>query len=71
MQENGVRADQVSQVRGYADRRLRIQNDPEAASNRRISMIVQYQTKLPGEKPDEPASAGAHEEKPAETAAHH
>ncbi len=42
MQQNGVRPDQVAQVRGYADQRLRTPKDPLAASNRRISVIVQY-----------------------------
>jgi chemotaxis protein MotB len=42
MQQNGVRDDQVSQVRGYADQRLRTPKDPQAPSNRRISLIVQY-----------------------------
>jgi chemotaxis protein MotB len=42
MQANGLRVDQVAQVRGYADRQLRHPEDPEASSNRRISVIVQY-----------------------------
>jgi chemotaxis protein MotB len=42
MQQSGLRADQVSQVRGYADQHLRKPDQPEDASNRRISMIVQY-----------------------------
>ncbi|HUN84088.1 MAG TPA: flagellar motor protein MotB [Terracidiphilus sp.] len=42
MQAEGVRADQVSQVRGFADQRLRLPKQPEDPSNRRISMIVQY-----------------------------
>jgi len=42
MQQNGVRSDQVAQVRGYADQRLRTPADPFAPSNRRISVIVQY-----------------------------
>jgi chemotaxis protein MotB len=42
MQHNGVRRDQVSQVRGYADQLLRNKNDPENAANRRISVIVHY-----------------------------
>jgi len=42
MQQNGVRADQVSQVRGYADQRLRTPADPLDPSNRRISVIVHY-----------------------------
>jgi chemotaxis protein MotB len=42
MQENGVRADQVTQVRGFADQRLRKPQAPLDPSNRRISLIVQY-----------------------------
>ncbi|MGA8729369.1 MAG: flagellar motor protein MotB [Terracidiphilus sp.] len=42
MQNEGVRSDQVSQVRGFADQRLRLPKQPEDPSNRRISMIVQY-----------------------------
>ncbi len=42
MQASGVRLDQVSQVRGFADQRLRDAKHPYDASNRRISMIVQY-----------------------------
>jgi chemotaxis protein MotB len=34
--------DQVGQVRGFADRQLRHPEDPTNASNRRISVIVQY-----------------------------
>ena len=42
MQAEGVRSDQVSQVRGFADQRLRVPQAPEDPSNRRISLIVQY-----------------------------
>ena len=42
MQAEGVRADQVSQVRGFADQRLRLPQQPEDPSNRRVSLIVQY-----------------------------
>ena len=42
MQENGVREDQVAQVRGFADQRLRKADSPLDPSNRRISLIVQY-----------------------------
>ena len=41
MQQNGLSANQVSQVRGYADQLLRKTDDPLDASNRRISVIVQ------------------------------
>ncbi len=47
MQENGLRADQVTQVRGYADQQLRKADAPEDPSNRRISLIVQYASKPP------------------------
>jgi chemotaxis protein MotB len=48
MQQNGVRPDQVAQVRGYADQRLRTPADPLAPSNRRISVIIQYLEVNPG-----------------------
>lgn len=43
MAENGLRPEQVGQVRGFAFQRPRIPDDPENSSNRRISVIVQYQ----------------------------
>jgi chemotaxis protein MotB len=42
MQEHGLRADQVTQVRGYADQHLRKLDAPDDPSNRRISILVQY-----------------------------
>ena len=42
MQSSGLRPDQVVQVRGFADQRLRMPKEPTDASNRRISVIVQY-----------------------------
>jgi chemotaxis protein MotB len=42
MQQNGLSPGQVTQVRGYAAQRLRKPDAPEDASNRRISLIVQY-----------------------------
>ena len=42
MQANGIRADQVTQVRGFADQRLRKPDAPLDPANRRISLIVQY-----------------------------
>lgn len=45
MQENGLRPDQVVQVRGYANQQLRKPDQPEDPSNRRISLIVQYLVK--------------------------
>ncbi|MGB6160575.1 MAG: flagellar motor protein MotB [Acidobacteriaceae bacterium] len=44
MQTSGLGKDQVSQVRGYADQKLRVPSNPMDPSNRRISLIVQYLT---------------------------
>jgi chemotaxis protein MotB len=52
MEAHGLRASQVAQVRGYADRQLRHPEDPESPTNRRISVIVQYM-KVPA-KSDKP-----------------
>jgi chemotaxis protein MotB len=67
MQQAGLREDQVSQVRGFADQRLRNGKDPLDASNRRISIIVEYLAHAP--EPDDdakPAAGEAAEGKPAE-----
>lgn len=65
MQTSGLRNDQVSQVRGYADQKLRVPDNPMDPSNRRISLIVQYLTVAPPAPPSkakaEPASHGAEE----------
>jgi flagellar motor protein MotB len=45
MQLDGIREDQVTQVRGFADQRLRKKEDSLDAANRRISLIVQYLSK--------------------------
>ena len=42
MQASGVGPGQVTQVRGFADQRLRKLDDPLDPSNRRVSLIVQY-----------------------------
>jgi len=42
MEAGGLRPDQVADVRGFADQRLRNKDAPEDASNRRISVIVRY-----------------------------
>ena len=43
MQESGVRSNQVTQVRGYADQLLRVQSNPFDPSNRRVSILVKNQ----------------------------
>jgi chemotaxis protein MotB len=53
MEQNGLPASQVSEVRGYADRCLRNPKDPLDPSNRRISLIVQYLPEQEKEEPDQ------------------
>ncbi len=43
LQENGLGAERISQVRGYADQKLRVPDKPLDPSNRRISLIVQWE----------------------------
>jgi Flagellar motor protein len=60
MQLHGIRPDQVTQVRGFADQRLRKKEDPVNPANRRISLIVQYMNRP--QPPDELAGAEGHGE---------
>jgi chemotaxis protein MotB len=59
MMQNGLREDQVVEVRGFADERLRNRQNPQDASNRRISLIVKYLEK------EAPAEASPVSEAPA------
>ena len=63
MQANGLGAEQVTQVRGFADQRLRKKEDPLDPANRRISLIVQYLDKRAGESPP---AAEVHDERKGE-----
>jgi chemotaxis protein MotB len=54
MRQAGLRDDQVSQVRGFADQRLRNTKNALDPSNRRVSIIVQY---ING-NPEEAVAAG-------------
>lgn len=67
IQQSGVRPDQVADVRGFADQRLRRPEDPFSASNRRVSIVVKYRApdeslakSAPGaeEKSDKPTPLG-------------
>jgi chemotaxis protein MotB len=58
----GLRENQVSQVRGFADQRLRNPVNPLDPSNRRVSLIVQYLTPADfpgGVPPQSPQKAGS------------
>jgi chemotaxis protein MotB len=65
MEGHGLRPGQVLQVRGFADQSLRDKKNPEAASNRRVSVIVRYlPSDPPRPEPDKPAEgAPEHETK--------
>ncbi|HWZ54627.1 MAG TPA: flagellar motor protein MotB [Verrucomicrobiae bacterium] len=64
MQENGIRDDQIMQVRGYADQHLRKPEDPLDPSNRRVSLIVQYLNKTKDEPEQPPNSEKKEGEEP-------
>src|SRR5450755_2685236 len=53
--ESGLDDSRISQVRGFADQRLLLKNDPTNPSNRRISIIVRNQ----GMDSQEELAAGA------------
>jgi chemotaxis protein MotB len=57
MQQDGVRGDQVTQVRGYADQMLRVQKDPFDPSNRRVSILVKNENGVPAKVPGMAAAA--------------
>jgi chemotaxis protein MotB len=77
MQQNGIREDQIMQVRGFADQHLRKPDAPLDPSNRRVSLIVQYlnknkdsddtDTPASGEKKEGAKPAGTEGGKPAST----
>jgi len=46
LQQDGVRQNQVTQVRGYADMMLRVKDNPMDPSNRRISILVKNDTEV-------------------------
>ena len=68
MQQHGLRADQVAQVRGFADQQPRNAKDPSDPANRRITILVQYLDEKPQEKAETvitaPATAPTPEKKP-------
>ena len=59
LQQAGVRGDQVTQVRGYADQMLRVKSNPYDPSNRRISILVKNEG---GAAASVPAVAGTSRE---------
>jgi chemotaxis protein MotB len=66
MQQNDLRPDQVAEVRGFADQRLRNADDPTDPSNRRITVIVKYVEKPPS--PPDNTAVGEHPQQPSDPA---
>ena len=52
MQQDGVRSDQVTQVRGYADQMLRVQSNPYDPTNRRVTILVKNEAGVPARLPE-------------------
>jgi chemotaxis protein MotB len=48
MQENGMRADQVTQVRGFGEQSLRDPAHPADGTNRRVTVVIMYQSNNSG-----------------------
>jgi chemotaxis protein MotB len=69
MEANGLALNQVTQVRGFADQRLRKPDNPLDPSNRRISLIVQYIIIQNNDAEDAKPAAGSSENKPEEKGA--
>jgi len=57
LQQDGVRSNQVTQVRGYADQFLRVKSNPYDPSNRRVTILVKNSDN--GAPPSLPAHAQA------------
>ncbi len=57
MEASGLPSSRVAEVRGLADRELRVAADPYAAANRRITIFLPYTTPAPAA--EAPAASGA------------
>ena len=68
MQARGLGENQVLQIRGYADQKLKKPDQPTDSANRRITVIVQYIVKGDDEAPgpekaaEKPSAGEAHKE---------
>jgi chemotaxis protein MotB len=66
MQNNGLRPDQITQVRGFANQRLRKPDAPLDPSYRRISLIVQYMNRPADGSPERASGEGGRGQNPRE-----
>ena len=55
MVESGMRDDQVTQVRGFADHSLRDPAHPADGKNRRVTLVIMYQSAVPQSSAAQPA----------------
>ena len=51
MQDSGLHLEQVVQIRGFSDKRLLNPADPSDSRNRRVSIVVEYETEKPAAAP--------------------
>ncbi len=58
LEASGVGEGRLAEVRGYADRRLRLPTQPTAAANRRISLLLPFTNMPEGMVGDTPIEAG-------------
>jgi chemotaxis protein MotB len=56
LQQHGMENSRIAQVRGFADQMLRVKTDPLDASNRRVTLIVQW-VELPDGSADKAGGA--------------
>jgi flagellar motor protein MotB len=59
MEADGMPHGRIVQVRGFADQSLRDKQHPEAAANRRISVIVRYKDAPELESVEQPSKASS------------
>ena len=57
--QDGIRADRFMEVRGYADRRLRDRENPFDPSNRRISILLPFQSDVGNSRAGAPGATTA------------
>lgn len=59
LEESGVPASHIAQIRGFADQKLRNAKDPFDPANRRVSVLVQYHEPQESKMQAEPAASQA------------
>jgi chemotaxis protein MotB len=74
LEESGVPAAHIAQIRGFADQKLRNRKDPFDPANRRVSVLVQYrepqEAPMPTKNPETAPSKGGENGGKAAAAAH-